>query len=80
MIFVYILYSEFHTRFYVGMTDNIENRLNSHNPGFVKSTKPYLPWKIVYYESFPNRTEARIREKYLKSAVGRRWRKNYLGM
>ncbi|MBU3820559.1 GIY-YIG nuclease family protein [Flavobacteriaceae bacterium XHP0103] len=80
MIFVYILYSKEFDRFYVGMTYNLENRLSQHNTGQVKSTKPFLPWKIIHHESHPNRLEARKREKYLKSSAGRRWRKNNLGM
>jgi len=54
--------------------------LLSHNAGKVKSTKSYLPWKLIYNEEFETRIEARKREKYLKSAAGRRWRKNNLGM
>ena len=80
MIFVYILYSKKHRKFYVGMTENISNRLHSHNSGYVKSTKPYTPWELINIEEFKTRIEARKREKYLKSAAGRRWRKNNLGM
>jgi len=36
-------------------------------------TKRYLPWKYIFTERFGNRVEARKREKYLKSATGRRW-------
>jgi putative endonuclease len=53
----------------------LESRLKEHNWGNTKSTKPYIPWKIVHIEEFKSRAEARIREKYLKSAAGRRWRK-----
>lgn len=79
-MFVYVLYSEGFKRYYVGMTQNIENRLNQHNSGQVKSTKPFLPWIMISHEDYPNRLEARKREKYLKSSAGRRWRKNNLGM
>lgn len=80
MHFVYILYSETKGRFYVGMTSNVERRLGEHNKGKTSSTKPYIPWRVVCVEEFETRIEAREREKYLKSAAGRRWRKNNLGM
>ena len=38
-----------------------------HNHGYVRSTKPYLPWKLVYSEKFESRSESMIRENYLKS-------------
>ncbi|TJY36126.1 GIY-YIG nuclease family protein [Pontimicrobium aquaticum] len=78
MFFVYILYSSKFERFYVGMTINLDKRLKNHNSGSVKSTKAYLPWIIIHAESYNTRKEARQREKYLKSAAGRRWRKHNL--
>jgi|AVFP01.1.fsa_nt_gi putative endonuclease len=79
-MFVYILYSQKFERFYVGITSDLDSRLKAHNSGHVKSTKPYIPWVYVYTEEKSDRMEARQREKYLKSAAGRRWRKIILGM
>lgn len=62
------------------MSVDIERRLKNHNSASVKSTKAYVPWKIVHSERYELRTEARRREKYFKSAAGRRWRKNKLGL
>lgn len=76
MFFVYVLYNAKFDRYYVGMTDNLDRRIHEHNSGGNKSTKAYLPWEIVYKESRATREEARQREKYLKTAAGRRWRKN----
>ncbi len=39
--------------------------------GLVFSTKPYLPWEMIYYEDFNKRSEAMKREKELKSQKGR---------
>lgn len=78
MYFVYILYSSKFERFYVGMTLNVEKRLNQHSSGKTKSTKAFAPWSLFYIEKFQSSQEARTREKYLKSAAGRRWRKNNL--
>ena len=80
MFFVYILYSQSYKRYYIGMSKEVKIRLNSHNNKEVKSTKPYVPWQVVHTEEFSTRQLARDREKYLKSAAGRRWRKNNLGM
>ena len=55
------------------MTNNLERRLIEHNLGKMKSTKAFIPWEIIYAEKFPNRIEARKREKYFKSAAGRRY-------
>ncbi|MGB5667497.1 MAG: GIY-YIG nuclease family protein [Maribacter sp.] len=80
MYFVYILYSHSFDRYYIGLSKDKEERLKSHNLGRVKSTKPFKPWIIVHNEVFETRIEARKREKYFKSAAGRRWRSNNLGM
>ena len=47
MYFVYILYSASYDRYYVGHTDSIERRLEEHNTGKNKSTKPYVPWVLL---------------------------------
>ncbi len=64
---------------YIGLSHNTEARLKDHNAGRVKSTKPKRPWKILYKEPFETRLDARKREKYLKSAAGRRFRKEIMG-
>jgi len=51
------------------MTDNLERRLKEHNAWRQKSTKAYLPYKLIYTEMCGDRKEARIREKYWKSWV-----------
>ena len=76
MFFVYVLYNLKFDRSYVGLTNDLVRRLNQHNAGRNKSTKAYVPWKIVHYEKFSTLFEARQREKFLKTAAGRRWRKN----
>ncbi|MBP7808244.1 MAG: GIY-YIG nuclease family protein [Bacteroidia bacterium] len=67
MFYTYILYSESADRFYIGQSDSIENRLNLHNAGQVKSTKPFLPWSLVGYIEKSTRSEAMILEKKLKN-------------
>ena len=76
--YVYVLQSERDGKFYVGYTKNIQKRLEGHNKGNVKSTKNRLPMKLVYWEGYLNQTDATQREKYLKTAWGKRYIKNRL--
>ncbi len=72
MFFVYVIVSEVKsTRFYVGFTIDVKRRLLEHNSGQTKSTKGYKPWKLFYTKEFDTRIEAREREKYLKSGIGK---------
>ncbi|MFA5573759.1 MAG: GIY-YIG nuclease family protein [Brumimicrobium sp.] len=67
MFYTYILYSAVHDRYYIGQTNDITKRLIRHNAGNVRSTKPFRPWEIVYYEEFETRKESMNREAKLKS-------------
>ncbi|MDN3641892.1 GIY-YIG nuclease family protein [Lutimonas halocynthiae] len=78
MIFTYVLYSEEFDRTYTGMTKDVEKRLKQHNKKENKSTKAYVPWRLVHLEQFNSRIEARKREKYLKSGIGREFIKSIL--
>jgi len=57
--------------FYTGMTDNLERRIEEHNAGIMKYTSGHGSWILVHSESCLSRTEARAREKYWKSGIGR---------
>ena len=71
MFYVYVLYSEEFNRYYTGFTKNIKRRLGEHNTGKTKSTKPYRSWKLIFFEECKTQIEARNREKYYKSGIGR---------
>ena len=75
---VYVILSEAHNRIYVGMSENVELRLNQHNNGRTRSTKYYKPWKLLFVEEFVSRLDARKREKYLKGGSGKEYIKNWL--
>ncbi len=75
MFTVYVLYSVEFQEYYIGLTKDLRRRLNEHNRGNTKSTKAFRPWEVIHREEFKLLSEARRREKYLKSAAGRRWRK-----
>ena len=58
---------------YTGMTGDIKRRLREHNAGKMRSTKSHLPYVIIYREILKDSQSARLREKYLKTAAGRRY-------
>jgi len=77
--YVYILQSETNPeRFYIGHTDDLKNRLNSHNQKKCKYTSKYIPWKIKTSVAFTDEAKALDFEKYLKTASGRAFAKKRL--
>jgi putative endonuclease len=76
--YVYVLRSLKDRNFYVGFTKNLNGRLETHNKGLVPSTKTRTPFELVYWEGCVNQADATQREKYLKSAWGKRYIKNRL--
>ena len=80
MFYTYVLKSLSANHYYIGYTNDLEQRLKYHNSGKVNWTRQYVPWKIIYNEQFKNKDEAIRREKYLKSHAGRNWlKKNIVG-
>lgn len=73
MYYVYVLRSINFDRQYIGFSSDIDTRLKQHNSGKTKSTKPFKPWRILFYEEFDSKEDALAREKYLKSGVGREY-------
>jgi len=76
MYYAYVIKSIEHDFFYKGHCEDLEVRLRQHNSGLTQSIKSYIPFKLVYSESFQTRSEAVAREKYFKSAAGRRFLKS----
>ena len=64
--FVYILKSEKNGRYYIGSTKNVEQRLQKHNHGYVKSTRATRPFKIVLVQQYPTITKAKQIEYKIK--------------
>ena len=67
MVYVYAIKSLKDNRIYVGQTNNLDKRVNEHNAGATKTTKPFRPWHLFYKEKFPDRKTAREKEKYFKA-------------
>ena len=78
MFFAYVLKSVNHDFYYKGHCENLNERLIQHNSGMTESIRPCIPFTIVYMEEFLTREDAIKREKYFKSAAGRRFLKKKL--
>ena len=76
--YVYVLRSLKDNQFYVGLTRDVPVRVQQHNNGLVTSTKKRTPFELVYWEGCLNESDAAQREKYLKSAWGKRYLKSRL--
>jgi putative endonuclease len=76
--YVYVLRSLKDGQFYVGLTRDLRARLQAHNKGLVPSTKQRVPLELVYWEGCLNESDAAQREKYLKTAWGKRYIKGRL--
>ena len=69
--FVYCISSVRRNYIYAGLTNALWRRVSQHNEGRERTTRTYSPFKLIHYEEFETRIEARIREKYLKSGIGK---------
>jgi len=76
MYYTYAIKSKIKKYIYVGITNNPERRIKEHCQGYEKTTKPYKPFKTILIEKYINRSEARKREKFLKSGFGKEYLKN----
>jgi len=63
---------------YTGYTNNLRKRFEQHSKGESYFTKRERPYLLIYYEACLNEDDARSREKYLKSGMGKRYVKNRL--
>ena len=79
-MFVYILFSEQRSRYYVGQTANITERLKRHNQGRVPSTKTGIPWKIVLQIAVLDRSESLILERKIKKRGAKRYIDDQFGV
>jgi len=78
MYYVYAIKSLNKNYIYVGLTNNPERRIKQHNSGKEITTRPYSPFMNLIIENYPNRIEARKREKYLKSGCGKEYLKSLI--
>ncbi|MFA6016842.1 MAG: GIY-YIG nuclease family protein [Patescibacteria group bacterium] len=70
--YVYILRSLKNNSLYIGYTSDLKKRFKEHNSGISQATKPFTPYRLIFYEAFLNRVDAKNREEYLKGGYGRK--------
>ncbi|RJR16189.1 GIY-YIG nuclease family protein [Candidatus Microgenomates bacterium] len=73
--YTYALKSLEDKQLYIGWTDDLKNRFERHQNGFVESTKHRRPLELVYFEGCLDKTKAILREKQLKTGFGRAYLK-----
>ena len=78
MFYTYVLKSVNFDFYYKGHCEDLVERLKQHNAGMTPSIKKYIPFKVAYVEEFETRDKAILREKYFKTAAGRRFLKQKL--
>ena len=71
MFYVYAISSLKHNYIYVGLTQDVTKRVQRHNDGRERTTKFYRPFELIYSEVCETRVEARLKEKYWKSGIGK---------
>jgi len=76
--YVYVLRSLRDNQFYVGLAKDLRARFAQHQAGQVHSTAARRPFELLYYEASRNIHDAAAREKYLKTAWGKRYIKGRL--
>ena len=63
---------------YIGVAEQVEERLAAHNAGKSKFTSKYKPWKVVVAVHFDEDRKAFAFEQYLKSGSGHAFARRHL--
>ena len=69
---VYVLFSQKDFLLYIGYTSDLVARKTKHDLGGVKSTAPRRPLDLIFCEYFLFKTDAKRRENYFKTSMGRK--------
>ncbi|MFA6588382.1 MAG: GIY-YIG nuclease family protein [Patescibacteria group bacterium] len=81
MFTVYIIKSLKVKRYYVGVAEDVSDRIAQHNQGKVRSTKAFTPYKLIHTESFQTLSQARAQESKIKrSGHIERYLKNFMAL
>jgi len=79
MFYVYLLRSETHPdETYIGFTTDLRARRRQHNSGKSEHTEKFIPWRLVSYVAFSEKSRAERFERYLKRSSGRAFAKRHL--
>lgn len=80
MYYVYILKSLRDGKLYIGSTPDLQKRFRQHQAGQSLSTKHRKPFKLIYYEAYSHKEDAKACEKYYKTGWGRNHIKKHLSL
>ena len=69
--YVYILQSLKDGSYYIGSTNNLEDRIERHNQGRSQYTRTKTPWELVHSEEHQDRSSAAKREEQIKRRKSR---------
>jgi len=69
---IYYLISENKDKTYIGLTNNLRQRIKEHRHGKVKTTKNFGNFLAYLIDKAENLERARYKEKYWKSGSGRK--------
>jgi putative endonuclease len=70
---VYIIQSQKHGRFYIGMSSDPEKRLHFHNLGLNASTRNGTPWQAIWRSEPMSKQEAQALERKIKKRGAQRF-------
>jgi len=72
MYYVYILWSKADQKFCIGYTADLERRMHEHDKRKVYFSLRMAEPKLIFYEAFLSKEDAQRRERYFKTAKGKK--------
>lgn len=69
--YVYTILSLRDFSLYTGLATDLKTRIGEHMRGVVSSSKIRIPFRLIHYEYFINLEDAKKREMFLKSNIGK---------
>jgi putative endonuclease len=79
MHYVYLLRSLANAKkTYIGLTEDIQERLIVHNQGKVLYTSRYCPWELITFVAVRTKDRALELERYFKSGSGHAFARKHL--
>jgi predicted GIY-YIG superfamily endonuclease len=79
MFFGYILKSRKSGQYYVGHSEDLEQRLREHNTGLSRYTRSHRPWTLVFRREFETRSEAAQWELAVKKRKSKKFIEKLVG-
>ena len=71
--YVYIIYSERLQKFYIGISKDLEKRLDAHMKGISHYTKKASDWELIWNIILPTKKETLILERRIKKRGAKRY-------